>query len=89
MCGTTGGNLTGKLWDGTTVLSSSETQQTASTTRTMTLAAVVSPGSSTTYKMSVAGTTGATNAWTLEATPVDNNTGTTNTGTWFLAVRIA
>jgi hypothetical protein len=86
VCGTTAGTLTGKLWDGTTVISSSETRQVASQASSITLAGVVSPGSTTSYKMSVATTTGATNASTLKAAAVNNGAG--NNATWITAVRI-
>lgn len=52
----TGGNTTAKLWDGTTVLVSTAAQATAGGVQCMTLAAVVSPVGTTTYKVSAAST---------------------------------
>ncbi len=88
LAGVTIGRYTYKLWDGTTVITSSETTSFSAGWTSCHLAGVVSPVGSTTYKMSIASTVGATSNSTIEVTCSDNGTGTTNTATWIVAVRL-
>ena len=86
--GTTAVNYTCKLWDGTTTTSSSEggarvTGTSATQKVSIALSGIVSPGGSTTYKVSCA-STGASGA--LKATASDN--GVSNTASTLNAVRL-
>lgn len=81
-----GGNYTIKIWDGTTATSALETTNAAAGFNiSVTIMAVVTPGSTTTYKVSAAAqSTGAV----MAASPNVNNTGLTNKGGWLYAVKI-
>jgi hypothetical protein len=86
LTGSTATDYTAKLWDGTTVLDSAELGVTANLVGELTMMAIVSPGSTTTYKVSAAANqTGDT----IKATPVNNGTGATNTASSIRALRIA
>lgn len=54
--GSGGGVLTAKLWDGTTTAASTEVQVAAGLTGSLSMSAIVTPGGTTTYKISVART---------------------------------
>ena len=79
-------NFTAKLWDGTTVYAAGQTQTPqAAAMGLISLAAVVSPGATTTYKVSVA-TQSATTAL-IKATAALNAAG--NHNSYIYAVKIA
>lgn len=83
----TGFQITTKIWDGTTALSSGELEMAQIVagmyTDSLILAAVATPSSTTTYKASTAATgTGATIA---AAAP---NNGAGNTATWIIAIKL-
>lgn len=83
--GTANGQVTAKIWDGTTAATSQ--QGSISTTGSptgITLAALVTLTTTTTYKISVAGSSGG---GALQAATLDNPAG--NTACWIVAVQIA
>jgi hypothetical protein len=78
-------DLDAKLWDGTTVLATAEGYNGGSTSvGEVTVSAIVTPSTSTTYKMSAA--TQQANS-TMQATMATNAAGTLN-ATWIIAVPI-
>ena len=84
---TTSGWVTAKLWDGTTVASAvTGYQQTSGGGIAFQIAAIVAPSATTTYKISAAS---QRTAGTMNATPANNGTGTTNKGCYLLAIKIA
>ena len=70
--GGNGGRKTAKLWDGTTVTSSLDSTQPTGGTIGMTLSGIVVPATTTTYKVSVAGSQGSQ---TILATATTNGAG--------------
>ncbi len=86
--GGSGGNVNMKLWDGTTVISASEGRSAGASGDPVTIQVfgIASPGSPTTYKISLAADQPTQ---TIKATPTTNNTGETNKTTVVLGVKIA
>lgn len=76
----------GKLWDGSTVYASAQMFVINGAVGTLTFSALVTLGSTTTVKLSVA-STGTSK--TIEPTIYANNTGATSTSTQLIAVKIA
>lgn len=86
---TSGGAVTAKLWDGTTTYCSAEISlqytPAANALWRLPVQAIVTPGGSTTYKISAAGTQAGN---TIKAQAV-NNSPANNTGSILVAVKIA
>ncbi len=79
-------NITAKLWDGSTVLSSTQWQQGTNNLKDgVTLVAVVTPGGTTTYKVSVASDSAASSA--IKAAATVNGAG--NNASTLVGVKIA
>jgi hypothetical protein len=77
--------FTAKLWDGTNVVSATETQSSSVPPMTLTLVGIVVVTVQAVWKVSIAGTLSGKK---ILATPVDNATGLTNKASLLKAVRI-
>jgi hypothetical protein len=84
--GVSGQELTAKLWDGTTVAAAAQMRSGSSQLFAISLTAIVSPGTTTTYKVSMAANS---TGFSIKASPSQNGTGCTNKASTLTGIRIA